>query len=146
MNGIKMSDCRFYVNEEERMVVCVIPHTRDMVEDFINEHFEFSDVDYTYNLPWRMREKIKMPNSFMGKAMCAPDDNWDEETGKMIAFSRAKDKCYKSFFKRANTFVQAIDRRLGDIIETFNDLGVKLEDKRDALQDQIDERIDIEKE
>lgn len=146
MNGIKMSDCRFYVNEEERMVVCVIPHTRDMVEDFINEHFEFSDVDYTYNLPWRMREKIKMPNSFMGKAMCAPDDNWDEETGKMIAFSRAKDKCYKSFFKRANTFVQAIDRRLGDIIETFNDLGVKLEDKRDALQDQIDERIGIEKE
>ena len=37
MKGIKMSDCRFYVNEKERTVVCVIPDTDHMVLDYIWE-------------------------------------------------------------------------------------------------------------
>ena len=144
MNGIKMSDCKFYVNESKRVVVCVIPHTRRMVNDFIHEHFQFEDLDFWYGL--YNTEMISMPNSFIGKAVCAPEDEWDEELGKMIAFSRAKDKCYKSFFKRANTFVQAVDRRLGDMIEAFNNFGMRLEDRRVGLQQKIEERIskDIE--
>jgi RNA processing factor Prp31 len=71
------------------------------------------------------------------------EDEWNKETGCMIAFSRAKDKCYKSFFKRANTFVQTVDRRLGDMIEMFNDFGMKLENKREALQNEIDDRINV---
>ena len=144
MNGIKMSDCKFYVDEAARTVVCVIADTedycvKDLVIDFINDHFGFSDLDFEYLTTWRMKDKLELPRSFMGKAVCAPEDNWDEDLGKMIAFSRAKDKCYKSFFRRANKFVQAIDRRLGDMITTFNDFGVRLEDKREGLQQRIDE-------
>ena len=156
MNGIKMSDCKFYVNEKERMVICVIPPyikrdgvswcTDRMVIDYIGENFAFSDVDmynaigfYESKLP----KKLKMPYTFIGKAKCAPEDEWNEETGKIIAFSRAKDKCYKSFFKRANMFVQTIDKRLNDMITSFNNFGMKLEDKRVALQQNIDKRIDI---
>ena len=142
MNGIKMKDCRFYVNEAERVIVCVIPHTRRMVSDFIQQHFSFGDVDFWYAL--EDVDKVHMPDSFIGKAVCSPDDEWDEELGKMIAFSKAKDKCYKSFFKRANTFVQMVDRRLGDMIDSFNDFGMKLENKREALQNQINERIGVE--
>lgn len=158
MNGIKMSDCRFYVNEEARTVVCVIPPVikdksgnrhkiSDMVLDFIRENFEFSDIDmYDAIDLWNKHfsDKLTMPYSFTGKAVCAESDEWDEETGKLIAFGRAKDKCYKSFFRRANHFVQAVDKRLGDMIEIFNDFGVKLEDKREALQQEIDERMGIE--
>ena len=82
-----------------------------------------------------------MPASFMGKAVCATEDEWNEETGRIIAFARGKDKCYKSFFKRANVFVQMVDRRLNDIITKFNDFGMKLEEKREALQAKIEERI-----
>jgi hypothetical protein len=82
-----------------------------------------------------------MPVSFMGKAVCAPEDEWNEETGRLIAFSRAKDKCYKSFFKRANLLVQTVDRRLGDMITTFNDFGLKLDSKREALQKVIECQI-----
>lgn len=139
MNGIKMSDCRFYVNEEKRVVVCVIPHTRRMVSDFIHDHFDFPDLDFWYAL--EDISKVDMPSSFMGKAVCAAEDEWNEELGRKIAFSRAKDKCYKSFFKRANQFVQLVDRRLGDMIDTFNHFGLRLEDKREALQQQIDEAI-----
>lgn len=142
MNGIKMKDCRFYVNEAERVIVCVIPHTRRMVSDFIQQHFSFGDVDFWYAL--EDVDKVRMPDSFIGKAVCSPDDEWDEELGKMIAFSKAKDKCYKSFFKRANTFVQMVDRRLGDMIDSFNDFGMKLENKRENLQEQINERIGVE--
>lgn len=156
MKGIKMSDCRFYVNEAERTVVCVIPqfveegHCRnficDMVTDFIQENFMFPEIDFHYAMESKLTDELRMPSTFMGKAVCSPDDEWNEEVGKMIAFSRAKDKCYKSFFKRANRFVQTIDRRLGDMIEKFNDFGMKLEDKRVGLEQKINEKIGIEEE
>jgi len=145
MNGIKMKDCRFYVDEAARTVVCVIPNTKDMLINFIDDHFRWDDIDiYEALTCWnnnKFFKKLRMPHSFMGKAVCAPEDEWNEELGRKIAFSKAKDKCYTSFFKRANTMVQAIDHRLNDMIEMFNDFGLKLEDKRQALQDQIDEVI-----
>ena len=146
MNGIKMSDCKFYVDEEARTVVCVIPQTKNMVLNFICEHFSFKDINMYDALGfWEGHwvEHLEMPASFMGKAVCAPEDEWNEETGRMIAFSRAKDKCYKSFFKRANLYVQAIDRRIGDMITVFNDFGMKLDGKREALQTKINERIGV---
>lgn len=150
MKGIKMSDCRFYVNEAERVVVCVIPKTKYMVRDFIGENFNWrGDFDFSdYNLNYNLRESLEMPSEFIGKAVCAPEDNWDEDIGRMLAFSRAKDKCYKSFFKRANMFIQKLDSRLGDMISIFNDFGLKLEDRREALSEQINELInpDVEEE
>jgi len=153
MNGIKMSDCKFYVDEDARTVVCVIPNkirhkdgsttiVSTMLEDFIEKNFRFNDIDFSFALDYGWQEKnLEMPVSFMGKAVCAPEDEWDEELGRMIAFSRAKDKCYKSFFKRANQLVQTLDRRLGDMITMFNDFGMKLEEKRNALQNKIDEHM-----
>ena len=138
MDGIKMKDCKFYVDENARTVVCVIPNTKEMVQSFIDEHFSFNDIDFGWG--W-VNKALRMPHSFSGKAVCSPEDKWDEETGRMIAFARAKDKCYKSFFKRANAFVQKLDIRLGDIVTTFNDFGLKLETRREALQAKIDERI-----
>ena len=139
MKGIKMSDCRFYVNEEARTIVCVIPNTKHMLVDYIYEHFEFGEFKmwsalYVFN-------KLNMPNSFIGKAVCSEEDEWNEETGRLIAFSKAKNKCYQSFFKRANTFVQLVDRRLGDVIESFNNFGVKLSEKKEELEKQIEERL-----
>ena len=141
MNGIKMSDCKFYVDEDARVVVCVIPNTNDMLIDFVREHFRWDDVDMDYAIDYHFEPKLQMPRSFMGKAVCAAEDEWNEDLGRKIAFSRAKDKCYKSFFKRANLLVQTYDRRLGDMIETFNDFGLKLDSKREALQNYIESQI-----
>ena len=149
MNGIKMSDCKFYVNEAERTVICVIPKritrgdyytdTEDMLMDFITDNFNFADVDIGEAI-FMSRKLYRMPKSFMGKAVCAKDDEWDEELGKMIAFSRAKDKCYRSFFKRANVLVNAVDRRLNDMMTMFNEMGDKLNEKREKLEHMIEER------
>ena len=138
MNGIKMSDCKFYVDKNARVVICVIQDVQDMLIKFVREHFAWNDIDYAVD--WRFEPKLKMPHSFMGKAVCADEDEWNEELGKKIAFSRAKDKCYKSFFKRANLLVQTYDRRLGDMIEIFNNFGLKLEQKREALEKIIEDQ------
>lgn len=135
MSGIKMSDCNFYVNEEKRTVVCVIPNTRDLLHEFICDNFRFSDFDFDWALV--NEELIEMPSSFMGKAVCSKDDDWNEHTGRLIAFARAKGKCYTSFFKRANHFVQMIDGHLGDIVEAFNKFGDKLEKNRTKLEEDI---------
>lgn len=146
MNGIKMSDCRFYVNEEKKTVVCVIPDTKRILLRFIDDHMSSKDVNLSdaINGLWssgKFIDQLKLPNSFMGKAVCSDEDTWDEEVGRMIAFSRAKDKCYKSFFRRANVFVQTVDRRLQEAIDVFNDFGTKLEIKREALEAKIEEKI-----
>lgn len=139
MNGIKMSDCRFYVDEAARTVVCVIPNTSSMVNDFIADNLYRRDINLYLATTVEFELDLEMPKSFMGKAVCSKDDEWNEETGRLIAFSRAKDKCYKSFFKRANLFIQTVDQRLNDAITKFNDLGVKLEDKRQAIEAKIEE-------
>ncbi len=151
MNGIKMSDCKFYIDEPARTVVCVIPSIiekedgrifiKDMVRDFISDNFRFSDFDLSYAIEAKLEREIDMPRSFIGKAVCAEEDNWDVEIGKLLAYSRARDKLYKSFFKRANSFVQSLDRRLGDIITAFNDFGGKLEDKREGIEQRLEEMM-----
>ena len=138
MNGIKMSDCKFYVDEEARTVVCVIPNTQLMVTDFIHEHFRWKDMNFWMGLEYILENKLTMPHSFMGKAVCAPEDEWNEKLGRILAFSRAKNKCYKSFFKRANLLVRTVDRRLNDMITTFNDFGIKLENKKEMLEAEIE--------
>ena len=158
MNGIKMSDCKFYVDKEARTIVCVIPdviskgdrnyYTCDMVKDFIEDNFRFNDIDlYEACQFWaydkRFSDAIKMPRSFIGKAVCAEEDEWDEDLGKLIAYSRAKEKCYKSFFKRANLFVRTLDGRLGDAIQSFNNFGLALENNRDGINQKIDEKLGL---
>lgn len=146
MKGIKMSDCKFYVDEEARIVVCVIPDTSRMIYEFVWDNFNWGDISISDAIETSLRRKLKMPHCFIGKARCSEEDNWDVELGKMIAFSRAKDKCYKSFFKRANMLVQALDGRLGDMIESFNNFGLKLEERRDSLQERINEGLGVEEE
>ena len=144
MNGIKMSDCKFYVDKEARTVVCVIPNTKNMVNDFVWDHFQWSDMNMSDGIDYLLRRKLRMPDSFRGKAVCAPEDEWNEETGRLVAYDKARDKCYKSFFKRANLLVQLIDERLGSMITMFNEFGMKLDNKRIALHQEIDRRTGAE--
>ena len=67
-----------------------------------------------------------MPNRFIGIATCGPDDNWNEETERRIAYSRAKANLDKSFFKRARTYVNTVDDWLEDSVVKINRYGEKL--------------------
>lgn len=134
--NIKQKDCTFYVNEEQRKVVCVIPHTRLLIFDYIDQ----------FPLRWCINEKIEnemlMPPSFHGIATCHESDTFDVETGKLIAFNKAKNKMHTSFFKRANKLVNYIDGELNTMMYSFNDFGARLSESADKREDIIKERLE----
>ena len=138
INGIRQSDCKFYVDKEARTVICVIPNTRDLLTDYIWKHFRHNNFA---NPNWEYEEKwLQLPKSFKGRAVCAPEDEWNEETGRLVAFARAKNKAYASFFRHANAFIQDMDRELNQMITNFNDFGMRLETRRDRLENEIEKR------
>ena len=117
--NIKQKDCSYIIDPEKRKVYCNLNVDPFCVWNFItyNGYPLFSKKD---------RDRIMMPYSFTGTATCAPEDNWDVEVGKTIAFNRAKVKFCKSFFKRASYLVSCYDKRLDDIVDLFNDFGQRV--------------------
>lgn len=132
---IKRSDCKFYINEDKRTIVCVISDTKYLLDEFIKANNEFMYDNY---ISW---ETLEMPNSFSGKAVCSDEDEWDEELGKTIAYARARRKMYNSFFRRANTYVNIFDKQINDMISNLNALGEKVTEWQDNLQKEVEKKI-----
>ena len=134
--NVKQKDCTFYVNEEQRKVVCVIPHTRDLIFDYIEDFpFRWCIINE------KLENEMLMPPSFHGVATCHESDTFDVETGKLIAFNKAKNKMHTSFFKRANKLVNYIDGELNAMMYSFNDFGARLSESADKREKAIEERL-----
>lgn len=129
---------RFIVQPERRKVVCIISDTKHYLEDFVDLwHNDWS-------VPCKVEDILKMPDRFVGVATCDENDEWDEEIGKAIAFSRAKYKLHNSFFKRANTFVNECDRALSKLITSLNDYGEQLSANAEKREKWITEKVGSE--
>ena len=136
-HSIRKEDVKYVVNPEQRKVVAYIEGTKNMFTDFLEENYPY----YDYPI-WGdpIREKLAMPNRFCGISTCGPDDEWNEDTGRLIAFDRMKDSLNKSFFKRANTYVNEMEKRLDLFCDRTNAYGQKLEyntNRRKALIEKI---------
>lgn len=143
--NISMEDAKFIVNEDNHVVVCVIENTKRLFIDFANKNFHIG-TDLGFLSTWDksypdFQDKLYMPNKFVGVAKCSPDDEWDENIGRIIAFSRAKDNLLKSFFKRAQFYVTSIEDWLDDAVEILNNLGNKLTNNSDHRHAYIEELI-----
>lgn len=130
--AVKRSECKFYVNEKRRTVVCVIPNTVHLLEEFLESNYT-SWVYFTHS----ELEMITLPSSFVGIARCAAEDNWDVEVGKTIAYTRARDRLYHCLFQRANEFIDHKDRDLNELVMRLNDMGEKIAARQQALHEQI---------
>ena len=82
-----------------------------------------------------------MPRRFVGIATCDPNDEFSVEAGKLIAFSKAKDKVQTSFFKRADLYVNTLDNWLQDAVEAINNYGKKLTENTKRRHQKIAELI-----
>ena len=123
-HSIRKEDVTYVVRPEQKKVIAFIEGTKWMFCDFVREnypHYEFQWCDEP------LENKLEMPNKFIGVATCGPDDVWDENVGRLIAFDRMKENLNKSFFKRANTFVAEMEKRLDLFCERTNAYGMKLE-------------------
>lgn len=108
--------CQYIVDKEKRKVVCVIHDTKRLLFDFIY------DYDSQIALPIS-NDVMRMPNQFSGVATCAEGDEWNEQLGRDIAFARAKYKLDRSFFRRANNFINMLDKRIDRMYNEFNQYG-----------------------
>ena len=127
--NIKMEDCRFFVDEEKRTVVCVIENTRKKVLDFFNIHsiiWNRTTQRVTFEPNSALYKKLCLPERFIGKAVCAPEDEWNEEVGRILAFDRAKYKLNTSFFKRAQLYIDVINDEFNKLISITNAYGAAL--------------------
>lgn len=141
--NVKPSNCRFIVNESKKTVVCIYEDCEYTFIDFIDQNCKLKPIDLRFfHKPINsLRDKMLMPNKFTGVAICGPDDEWDERTGRLIAFSRMKDKLNRSFFKRANTFFATVDGWLNETADLINNIGEKLETNQLRRHSHIEELV-----
>lgn len=145
--NVKPEECKYYIDEEKRKIVCVIDHTENMFINFADHNFVLT-ADCVDNI-WRdsrrtrLYDQLKMPSRFWGIATCNPEDEWNEETGKLIAYSQAKDKLNKSFFKRANRYVDTLDKHLNNSVAILNKLGDRLEVSTERRHKKISDIIGV---
>lgn len=124
--NITPEDCRFIVKPEERMVICLIEGTSTLFLNFAKKNLKIPYNCADCRKSSDLTPRLFMPKYFKGVAICSPNDEWDEEIGKLIAYSRAKDSLNQSFFKRANLYIHTFDRYLGDASDFLNHIGDKL--------------------
>lgn len=122
--NITMKDCNFIVKPESRKVICVFypPRLKYVVQDYLDE------------LPGRLSrssglcrkyDSLRMPSYFKGVATCAPEDEWNEELGKLVAFNKMKKKFCSAFFRRINLFFNDVDQQIEQAIVTCDLMGEK---------------------
>ena len=122
--------CKFIVKPESRKVICVWNCNKNMLMEFLQ------DVDgfYVTSDEWR---RLAMRPYYVGVATCAPEDEWDEELGKTIAFYKMKKKFYVSFFKRVNYFFDNRDKMLNRIAEDLDRIGERGNRELTKLENEI---------
>ena len=101
----------YIVNKEKRTVVAMIKFVNDyeegiLVPTFKNSQLIFDDlwmalhhIKHDDNTFWNKKyhkkfSKMSFPNHMTAKAKCNPEDEWDEEYGKKLAYERLVEKIH----------------------------------------------------
>ena len=135
---IKPEDCVFIVNKEKRTVVCYVV---DVKEQFVaTVPYDFEDFVHADRC-WSHKPKYLLNIKYCGIAKCAPDDEWDEEIGRHIAYHRMLHKFHKDFFRVASKFINTVDEQLRDYLEQVNSFGERCSRNYQRQLDWISERV-----
>lgn len=146
---LEPDNCTFVVDKENRRVICYIEDTSRWFLAYVDENCR---INGNTDSLWRnlngvgarnsLCSKLHMPNRFCAIAKCDPNDPWDENIGKVVAFSKLKDKVVKSFFKRVVTFFDFIEAALDDFELQCTELQSSLNENHDMRNQYIQQLID----
>ena len=136
--NVTMDDCKFYVQPDKKTVICVLDVDPLLVEDYVTMSLRRIDILVHDS---HLADAIEMPQRFVGKAVCAEDDEWNEETGRKLAYMRAKRKFYSSFFLRLNKYLQTIDAELDDLTFSINTMGSNVQRNQEKLIAELAEKL-----
>ena len=131
---IDMKDCKFILKPDERRIVCIYYIDPEILIDYLNHNCNV----YT---DYKEYDILKMRHYYTGIATCAPDDEWNEDTGKLIAFTKMKKKFCTSVFRRINRFFDKRDTEINRAAETCDRMGEKWNRQIDTLDKEIENRL-----
>ena len=134
--NIKQKDCQFYVDIPHRKVVCVYTGANHLLYDYISS----LNRSLLYEVPVKVFNRLAMPNTFSGIATCSPEDEFDENYGRLLAFNKMKYKLNSSFFKRANLFVNTLDREIDRIATEIDKVGEGLTNGHNRREEKLKAR------
>ena len=120
---VSKEDVVYIVDEKKRKVVAYVEGTKYELVNFISENKGI--LPDWFDLP-KLHNKLLLPNKFVGIATCSPDDEWNPEIGKLIAYHRMKTNMSKSFFKHAETYYKLMLKKIDETIDLINIYGNKL--------------------
>ena len=80
-----MSDIKFIIDPEHRVVVCKLLNCENTATGRIYKYMKSTEMFELWN-------NYTIKSVYTGVARCAPEDEWNEEYGKRLALKRAKKK------------------------------------------------------
>lgn len=120
---VSKEDVIYIVDEKKRKVVAYVEGTKYELVNFIRENKGI--LPDWFDHP-KLHDKLLLPNKFVGIATCSPDDEWNPEIGKLIAYHRMKTNMSKSFFKHAETYYKLMLKKIDETVDLINIYGNKL--------------------
>lgn len=120
---VSKEDVIYIVDEKKRKVVAYVEGTKYELVNFISENKGI--LPDWFDMP-KLHNKLLMPDKFVGIATCSPDDEWNPEIGKLIAYHRMKTNMSKSFFKHAETYYKLMLKKVNETVDLINIYGNKL--------------------
>lgn len=120
---VSKEDVVYIVDEKKRKVVAYVEGTKYELVNFISENKGI--LPDWFDMP-KLHDKLLLPNKFIGIATCSPDDEWNLEIGKLIAYHRMKTNMSKSFFKHAETYYKLMLKKINETVDLINIYGNKL--------------------
>lgn len=106
---------KYFINEEKKVVVCKI------------EDCSCSLVCDMCHMNWPSHEDLFIADEFIGKAKCSPEDTFDIEIGKQIAYKRAVAKLFKAKERTLIAFIEEHKKMFDQLKKDSNKLIRKYE-------------------
>ena len=135
---VSKDDVVYIVDEKKRKVVAYVEGTKHELVNFISENKGI--LPDWFDMP-KLHNKLLMPDKFVGIATCSPDDEWNPEIGKLIAYHRMKTNMSKSFFKHAETYYKLMLKKVDETVDLINIYGNKLTANYNRRIETINQRI-----
>lgn len=123
------SEIIYYIKEKEGVVIAKV-NKREIAENIVESLTELFKNDrdereiYLFdifrNIIWDSSYYKLLPDYFIGKAVCAAEDEFDVETGKKIARERVLISYYKVRLKLINIVADFLSERLDKCEDQLN--------------------------
>ncbi len=112
---------KYTVLKDQRKVIAVFTGADEDAFKYINKRLP------DYLKMGRCPDELKMPFKFTGVAKCDPNDEWDEELGKVIAENRALIKYYNTIVTIYANYVEAITGSTKKVVEQVSNCADQLD-------------------